>query len=400
MFCGTISAFHGATLWGWSDGGIINLEGCLDVSGSDFPIGLGSGTKNITATYYINPNKTSGTSRVWSDRGRLAHPVTGGDGLSVSLIGETGFVWNSVIYAASGTTVMLDLSAEPWEGYTLTITPSAGTLAAANTGWALTMPDQEVTISLLRTPMFATAPAVDLTMGGSSGGYDNQGAENLFDGLDNTKWCCAFNGQNWVEFQTDMPVLPIAYAMTTGDDTARYTGRNPISWRLLGRQSAEDVWTALTVQTNNGHLPAENCVEVFFPLYGTVACQYYRLEVTAIQSKKTLQLSGFKLIGTPHFGTPDFTLPASLTEIEEEAFEGVAMKVAYVPNGCTSIGDRAFKDCLSLRQIRIPADCTLGAGVFDSCETVYVFSAAGSPADIYCQTHNNCEFVAMDADGD
>ena len=78
------------------------------------------------------------------------------------------------------------------------------------------------------------------------------------------------------------------------------------------------------------------------------------------------------------------------------AFEGAAMKVADVPNGCTSIGDRAFKNCRSLRQIRIPADCVLGAGVFDGCETVYVFSAAGSSAQAYCQTHDNCVFVMIE----
>ena len=89
----------------------------------------------------------------------------------------------------------------------------------------------------------------------------------------------------------------------------------------------------------------------------------------------------------------DFTLPAGVTAIEANAFEGAAMGVVSIPANCTSIGDGAFRDCLSLTQIRIPAGCALGADVFDGCGTVYVFGPAGSPAEEYCQTHTNCVFV-------
>ena len=64
-----------------------------------------------------------------------------------------------------------------------------------------------------------------------------------------------------------------------------------------------------------------------------------------------------------------------------------------MPDGCVSIGDEAFKDCESLTRIRIPADCVLGEDVFDGCTAVYVFGTAGSPAEIYCLTHDNCVFV-------
>lgn len=96
---------------------------------------------------------------------------------------------------------------------------------------------------------------------------------------------------------------------------------------------------------------------------------------------------------TPVFGAPDFTLPAFLTAIEEEAFEGAAMTIVDVPASCASIGDRAFRNCRSLRQIRIPADCILGDDVFDRCTLVYIFGYAGSSAEAYCQNHDNCVFV-------
>ena len=97
----------------------------------------------------------------------------------------------------------------------------------------------------------------------------------------------------------------------------------------------------------------------------------------------------------PEFGTPDFTLPSDLTVIGMEAFEGGGMTIVDIHENCVYIGDHAFRNCLSLTQIRIPANCELGEGVFDGCTKVYVFGASGSPAETYCNdpAHSNCVFV-------
>ena len=95
----------------------------------------------------------------------------------------------------------------------------------------------------------------------------------------------------------------------------------------------------------------------------------------------------------PVFGPATFTLPAFLTTVEEEAFEGAAMRIVLVPTGCTAIGDHAFRNCPNLTQIRIPAGCAIGADAFDGCTLVYIYSAAGSPAEAYCRNHTNCVFV-------
>ena len=95
----------------------------------------------------------------------------------------------------------------------------------------------------------------------------------------------------------------------------------------------------------------------------------------------------------PVFSNPDFTLPAFLAAIAEEAFEGAGMDVVYIGDNCTAIGDHAFRNCANLRQIRIPADCTLGTDVFEQCRLVYIYGAAGSPAEAYCSAHDNCVFV-------
>ena len=98
----------------------------------------------------------------------------------------------------------------------------------------------------------------------------------------------------------------------------------------------------------------------------------------------------------PPFGDPDFTLPAGLTAIEANAFEGAAMASVSIPDGCKAIGDYAFKDCTTLTRIRIPAGCTLGADVFDGCTKVYILGTAGSAAEAYCQSHGNCVFVPVE----
>ena len=101
-------------------------------------------------------------------------------------------------------------------------------------------------------------------------------------------------------------------------------------------------------------------------------------------------------VDIPAFGTPDFTLPAFLTTVEMEAFEGVAASVVDVPASCTSIGDHAFRNCPNLTQIRIPENCALGVDVFDGCTQVYVYGTAGSSAETYCSTHANCVFVPIE----
>ena len=93
------------------------------------------------------------------------------------------------------------------------------------------------------------------------------------------------------------------------------------------------------------------------------------------------------------FGTPDFTPPSGISTIEDEAFMGGAMRVVMIPDSCTAIGARAFRNCRYLEMIRIPAGCAIGQDAFDNCPWVYIFSAAGSPAEAYCANHDNCVFV-------
>lgn len=73
------------------------------------------------------------------------------------------------------------------------------------------------------------------------------------------------------------------------------------------------------------------------------------------------------------------------------------MRVAFIPDGCSEIGDYAFKDCTRLEQIRIPASVTeIGTDIFSGCSTVYVFGAGDSAAETYCTENDNCVFIETD----
>ena len=107
-----------------------------------------------------------------------------------------------------------------------------------------------------------------------------------------------------------------------------------------------------------------------------------------------MQLGGFSLVGTPVFGTANFTLPADLTAIEESAFEGLTAMTVVDAGSVTSIGANAFKDCTALTWIRLSGNCTIDATAFDGCGTVYIFAPAGGDTEASCEGIANCVFVA------
>ena len=81
-------------------------------------------------------------------------------------------------------------------------------------------------------------------------------------------------------------------------------------------------------------------------------------------------------------GSESLALPASLTLIEESAFEGIAAQRVEISENVVSIGKRAFADSKSLREIVIP-DTVLKVDdlALEGCENVTVYGAAGSEAE-------------------
>ena len=71
-------------------------------------------------------------------------------------------------------------------------------------------------------------------------------------------------------------------------------------------------------------------------------------------------------------------LPAGLIEIEEEAFVGLACEAVIIPEGCVSIGSRAFAECERLIYVRIPASVeTVAEDAFEGCPDAMVDRVKG-----------------------
>jgi len=76
------------------------------------------------------------------------------------------------------------------------------------------------------------------------------------------------------------------------------------------------------------------------------------------------------------------TLPEDVTEIRDEAFVGADVRRVEIPDGCTTIGSRAFADCVDLRYVLIPDSVTeIAEDAFANCnEYMMIYCSENSAA--------------------
>ena len=68
------------------------------------------------------------------------------------------------------------------------------------------------------------------------------------------------------------------------------------------------------------------------------------------------------------FKMNEMHLPSSLQTIESEAFSNLSSQAVYIPSGCTSIGEYAFRGCHNLLYVWIPSSVeSYPANAFDDC---------------------------------
>ena len=142
------------------------------------------------------------------------------------------------------------------------------------------------------------AEFVTLTaLAGNPEGYDNEKYPNLVDG-NNTKWCCAFDSNKgaYVIFEASKAGVPVGYTITTGVDNASWGGRNPLSWKLYGNNEGKDgAWVLIDAVENDTKLKDENNTSYDFPCKCSTSYQYFKWEISAIHSGRTLQVGEFEL---------------------------------------------------------------------------------------------------------
>ena len=96
--------------------------------------------------------------------------------------------------------------------------------------------------------------------------------------------------------------------------------------------------------------------------------------------------NGITFVPFAEMAEADFTLPAAMTRIEAQAFDGAKMTAVYIPDGVTYLGSKAFANCVNLTRIRIPAGITvIPPDVFYNVPkaNITIFGAAGSAAQTY-----------------
>ena len=137
------------------------------------------------------------------------------------------------------------------------------------------------------------------TVDKGSGYAGGEGYNKLLDGNTGTKWCSNVksDGVWYVEFHTASAVQVDGYKLTTGNDTQTYPGRNPKNWTLKAKVNSGDAWTVIDTKTDNTDMPAANYSSVDFETDVRGMYQYFRLEVSTVQSGDGLQLSEMQLYG-------------------------------------------------------------------------------------------------------
>lgn len=130
------------------------------------------------------------------------------------------------------------------------------------------------------------------------GGFESEGADNLFDSNTETKWCHA---SDWSYVIWEMPeeVSIDGYQLVTANDNADYHGRNPKSWTLWGANdydSDEDTtWVEIDSVSDNQVMKDENYTAYNFYAGSQPAYKYYQIEFGGTDSG-TFQLSGLNLL--------------------------------------------------------------------------------------------------------
>ena len=85
----------------------------------------------------------------------------------------------------------------------------------------------------------------------------------------------------------------------------------------------------------------------------------------------------------------ELNLPAFLQSIEEEAFAGTAAETVILPEGCTSIGARAFADSAALTFVYMPDSVTdIADNAFAGSDNVTFRCASDNAAAAYARSHD------------
>ena len=147
---------------------------------------------------------------------------------------------------------------------------------------------------------YDTSVTFSALAGSPEGMSEAENFKKLFDGKktinDFSKWCCWFSGRAYVIFKASKAGVPVGYTITTGNDNETWGGRNPLSWKLYGNNTGkDDAWELIDEVSEDKVLKDKNYTSYDFTCKCSTSYQYFKWEISAIHSGRTLQVGEFKL---------------------------------------------------------------------------------------------------------
>ena len=147
---------------------------------------------------------------------------------------------------------------------------------------------------------YDTSVTFSALAGSPEGMSEAENFKKLFDGKktinDFSKWCCSFYGRAYVIFEASKAGVPVGYTITTGNDNETWGGRNPKSWKLYGNNTgSNDAWELIDEVSDDKVLKDKNYTSYDFTCKCSTSYQYFKWEISAIHSGRTLQVGEFKL---------------------------------------------------------------------------------------------------------
>ena len=147
---------------------------------------------------------------------------------------------------------------------------------------------------------YDTSVTFSALAGSPEGMSEAENFKKLFDGKktinDFSKWCCSFYGRAYVIFEASKAGVPVGYTITTGNDNETWGGRNPLSWKLYGNNTgSDDAWELIDEVSEDKVLKDKNYTSYDFTCKCSTSYQYFKWEISAIHSGRTLQVGEFKL---------------------------------------------------------------------------------------------------------
>ena len=257
--------------------------------------------------------------------------------------------------------------------------------------------------------------------GSPEGMSDAESYHKLFDGQkkegNSTKWCCNFYSSAYVIFKASKAGIPVGYTITTGNDNSNWNGRNPKSWKLYGNNEGKDgEWTLIQEVNNDTKLQDVNCTSYDFTCEkGKTSYQYFKWEISAIQSGDVLQVGEFELKlqtcthtnadGSSALGDPIENVEATCTEhgyttyecsichstvkvykndeLKKHTLTHHEAKDGVKEHWQCSVCHKYFSDANATQEVSYASLLYQGYAVFDQTSKTLTFSYGAKPEGAY-----------------